>query len=425
MHFEQWKDVRGGLSVDLTSWPVGGSVISQQGQVTIGYPTGVSWISGRAVGVYYDLGPNSRDLKAVTYSMTRGPGSPAGIQVYCRAASELAHIHSAVAPYEDSSVSPHTLASVPQAPTTFRGLFTLSGLRYVCMFLFNSGATYTTALDDVAILNSVQIYADSSWRSGNLSILRAHNIVSDLLQFAPALNQSQAAIASGTFDIPEFDSGSYRTPRDLIEAANAFENYRMKIGGADLRTLVYGPKPTTPVLEIGEWAGAEYADATISGEEIYSRVLVPFDRVEGTPAVADRTQTGTLVGRRGYARTKRLDISATLTQAVADRFGDLWLTEHRTAPFASRVTTSGEEAARVPYGGARVPAHELLLYSQEQIRLANRIDPDTGAWGRDGVIQGVVYRHDDRSAELAIGDRRDSFERILSRYAVLASQIPT
>ena len=53
------------------------------------------------------------------------------------------------------------------------------------------------------------------------------------------------------------------------------------------------------------------------------------------------------------------------------------------------------------------------------IRFGNRIDPDTGAWGRDGRIAGVTYRHDDRTVEVSIDDQRQRFETILSRYAVL------
>ena len=123
--------------------------------------------------------------------------------------------------------------------------------------------------------------------------------------------------------------------------------------------------------------------------------------------------------RRHFARAKRVDVSAAVTQAVADRIADLYLTEHFTAPFAGTLTISRGRRSRLVATGLPLRPHKYLLQAGEKIRLANRIDPDTGAWGRDGRIAGVPYDHDNQTVEIAIDDQRKKFETVLSRYASL------
>ena len=136
-------------------------------------------------------------------------------------------------------------------------------------------------------------------------------------------------------------------------------------------------------------------------------------------SITSRVQRGAgLLDRYNQARAVLVPLNSSVTQAVADRIADLYLTEHLTAPFSGSLKIAGSGARRV-LGGSAVPPHEFLLYAGEKIRLSNRIDPDTGAWGRDGRIAGVTYRHDDRAVDIAIDDRRHQFETILARYAAL------
>lgn len=129
----------------------------------------------------------------------------------------------------------------------------------------------------------------------------------------------------------------------------------------------------------------------------------------------------TMPERRGLPRARVLPIRSALTPVVAERFGDLWLDEHEKAPFNGTLTLSGS-GIRMHQGGAPVPAASMLRAAGEKIRFTDQIDPDTGAWGRDGTIAGVTYRPEGEALTIAIDDRRDHFESVLSRYGVLVDQ---
>jgi hypothetical protein len=131
-----------------------------------------------------------------------------------------------------------------------------------------------------------------------------------------------------------------------------------------------------------------------------------------------RSSTGTQVDRRGFHRTALVDVNAAVTQTVADRINDLYLSEHSSAPFAGTLRVVGDGARRIPSGQPVAP-HVFLRYAGEKVRLSNRVDPDTGDWGRDGRIAGVTYRHDDRAVEIAIDDQRTQLATVLARAASL------
>jgi hypothetical protein len=297
-----------------------------------------------------------------------------------------------------------------------------TGRRYVHVFLYDGATAYNPINGNVQLqITGLKTFRDVAYESGNASILKADTVIKNArATAAPLLNQSDALISAGTFSIPEYVTNGSQSPKEIMEVANAYENYRLKIGGDDLRTLVYDPKPVAPLYEVGEWSGAQFADASVSGQEIYTKAVVEGTGPDGSFLTSTRTQTGTLADRQGFTRAKVLPISAAMTQAVADRFGDLYLAEHDRSPFSGKLTASS--GIRRLMGGASVPPHELLRAGGEKIRLAHRLDPDTGGWGRDGRIAGVSYNHDTREVSIDIDDRRENFEEILSRYGVLVDQ---
>jgi hypothetical protein len=66
-----------------------------------------------------------------------------------------------------------------------------------------------------------------------------------------------------------------------------------------------------------------------------------------------------------------------------------------------------------------VHPHRLLLHTQQLVRLTDRVDPDTGALGRDGRIAAVSYNHDSETAEVSIDNERGNFDALLARLGVL------
>jgi hypothetical protein len=561
-------DIRSLLSADLFAATSAGSINVDGGVISLGWPIGAVLANGTHVGVTFDAGADSSFIRAILTAETSFNGS---FYLYLIGHDEpywgpgvgrLDYIAS-----QAINAAPWTAASQSQ---TFAASIA-SGKRYTTVFLY-SNASATLAADVWLKIRSLQLFRTASYESGNASVLKADAVIKDALTFAPALNQDTTLIAPGTFNIPSYETGGFLSPRQVMEAANAYENYRLKIGGPDLKTLVFDPKPVAPIIEVGEWSGAQFADATVSGEPIYNLAVidatgpdsgrirvfrgsgiatgelqqitgftlpltnaspsapgninttserdgstsstfpnfkqgVPYTIIitsattgasgntSGAPTtwrvrlgdfgygtgtsnparasaarfvqfdfiinaggtagpfyatyVPDRDHTWlegeilqvagnvtngaltsfahgsyrgtTMLDRRGIVRAIVLPINSAITQAVGERFGDLWLADHATSPFAGSLTLQGSSARRL-LGGSGVRAHECLLFGGEQVRFSNRVDPDTGGWGRDGRIAGVTYRHDARQVEIAIDDRRDNFERILSRYGVLVDQ---
>ena len=128
----------------------------------------------------------------------------------------------------------------------------------------------------------------------------------------------------------------------------------------------------------------------------------------------------TLVDKRGYTRTKRLQVESMVTPALAAQLGDNYLRSHAQTPLKGSISVDGR-GARDYLSGATIHPSQLLLEVGERIHLSHRIDPDTGAQGRDGDIAGVSYEHDSQSAQVSIDSQRNRFENFLARLAVLTS----
>jgi len=393
-----------------------GQVSNDKG-IVLAYPNGTPVLNGSQVGVVLDLGPDSTAIRVVVTASTSFNASPTFFVIGHDSPNYKADTLGST---RDDYVASQQINAAPWTAADQQKTFAATNARahrYITI-LVNAQAGATFGADVYLRVHSIQAFRSASYESGNASTLKADQVIKDALAVAPLLNQSTAQIQAGTFSIPSYVTGGYQTFRQIAEAVNIVENYRLKIGGDDLRTPVYGPKPSAPIAEVGDWSGSDFSDSTVSGEPIYSRALVDASGPDGARLVSKRTQTGTLVDRRSFQRTARVDVSSAVTQAVADRIADLYLTEHKTAPFSGTLRVIGD-GARSATGGTTIQPHEFLLYAGEKIRFANLLDPDTGGWGRDGRIAGVTYTHDTRSVEIAIDDQRKKFETILARYAAL------
>ena len=138
---------------------------------------------------------------------------------------------------------------------------------------------------------------------------------------------------------------------------------------------------------------------------------------------AVKTYQQTVVDRRGFQRTKQLSTSFMLTTAAAAQIGDKWLLSHKTTPFKGKAKITGNDAIREITSGRPVAPEQMLLRTGELIRFSDRIDPDTGAQGRDGKIVEAAYKVEDNSVELTIDSSRAGFEALLSRLGVVLGQM--
>jgi hypothetical protein len=107
-----------------------------------------------------------------------------------------------------------------------------------------------------------------------------------------------------------------------------------------------------------------------------------------------------------------------MTQAGADRVGDIWLAEHARAPMRGTITIRPGDC-RTVIGGRPVQPAELLLRVGEQMRLARYRDPITGASHRDARIVDVDYSPQDNVARVSLDATRAQFDKLLARYAAV------
>lgn len=129
--------------------------------------------------------------------------------------------------------------------------------------------------------------------------------------------------------------------------------------------------------------------------------------------------TMTIVERRGFRRTKILPVSSALTTAVADQIGSVYLAAHRTQPLRGQVAVTPGGVREVTTGASVHPAR-LLREPAQLLRLSHRIDPDTGAMGRDGTIASINYDHNTRTSTVALDSDRRNFEALIARYSAVA-----
>jgi hypothetical protein len=135
-------------------------------------------------------------------------------------------------------------------------------------------------------------------------------------------------------------------------------------------------------------------------------------------AISNRSAT--MADRRGFFRTKRLQVSSTITQQVGQTLGDVFLTSHMTTPLKGTVTVN-PGGVRDYLSGATVHPSQLLPLVGEKLHLSHRTNPDNGAQGRDGFIASVSYSHDTQSASVSIDNQRNRFEALLERLAVVSN----
>jgi hypothetical protein len=161
----------------------------------------------------------------------------------------------------------------------------------------------------------------------------------------------------------------------------------------------------------------------------HADVVNPIARFETGPGggtiwvdtVRVEQSRATLVDRRNFRRTKVLQVRSPLLSdgVAATQIADVWLAGHKKTPFKGTVKLTGDQAVRNILTGEYVPLERLLLATDELLRFSDRVDPDTGAWGRDGRIASVSYDHSKNEATVTLDSSRAGFEALLERLAVV------
>lgn len=128
----------------------------------------------------------------------------------------------------------------------------------------------------------------------------------------------------------------------------------------------------------------------------------------------------TLVDRRGFRRTRSVSSNQAATTPIAQQIADATLQAAMRTPLKGSLPITGRGDVRRFLTDESVDPFELLLYTGEVVHVADEIDPDTGALGRDGKVANVSYSSEEESAQVTIDSARDNLAAVLERYAVVA-----
>lgn len=394
----RWRDMRDYLTTDLSYFTAGWNVSNADGATTISLQKDTV-VATKAGGVLFDAGYGSTIQRlAVTVSH----GAWGGTATLWLAAGSTPSLGG----------SSTNLRNIAAAGTNALVQTTLgTPYRYLCLFVEFNG----TAVDASWLrIQSVVACSSTAYESAGASALTADDVVLDAAPRATLLSTDTSGVSAGSFTIPSYAPDGHVTPREAIESVNAFEGYRAMVDVN--RRVIFGAYPTAAVVEtFGELDDS--APTTV--DDVTTRAIVETTDGASVNITADRTTTATtLAGRRGVTRALAINPSSPMTQAGADRVGDIWLAEHARAPMRGTITIRPGDC-RTVIGGRPVQPAELLLRVGEQMRLARYRDPITGASHRDARIVDVDYSPQDNVARVSLDATRAQFDKLLARYAAV------
>jgi hypothetical protein len=277
-----YKDMRSFLGADLTLLYAAGTVSNDRGSIVLSMPVGSAVPLNGCVGVMLDLGLKQGGKRAVIEWESSNNSSV--VEWIVRASSNEE-------PIGDGPGNNFLSFSMATGTTGTNAGTCTTADRYVSIFLHNNHTgTITPGPADITFkIRSVKIFADTAYESGGVSILKADTVVRDAkAQATMMLSADDSKIEADTFNLPEFSTGGLRTPREAINAVNAYED---KLAQVDVfKRLVYRQRPTQPELEIGAWSGADFEDASANSlGDVCNRVWVETSDPAGNPLLVERT----------------------------------------------------------------------------------------------------------------------------------------
>lgn len=278
----EWVDQRALPLGDRIQFRTVGSVESGIGTLRFGWREGDTIQPAHACGITLDLRTEDAAHVRLDYDLRNTP--PGTIHGFL-----VGHNH------QNATIAPVEIgASGPEFPTaankTITATFTRP-YRYVTFYLLR------LAGDPPALLNAPHVVEievkralvarDPAYASGSSSVLRANHVIVDALQLAPLLSQATDRITSVLFNLPDFSFSEPRTPREAMEAVNAYHAYRLKV--IRERQLVFEPFPTVPKYIVGNWGSQNFTNASLnSGDEIYNRAICTATGNDGQPVRVER-----------------------------------------------------------------------------------------------------------------------------------------
>jgi hypothetical protein len=556
----EWTDYAGHVEADLTQVKLGGTVSTNDGALLLAWPKSNGEAPIGEWGTLLDLGEDNRAKRVEVVFDAIGDGNGFLTLTGADNARRTKGVE-----YTDGSWGAGDVTNL-RVGLTFTSPKRFIHLRY------KRTAVFTFAGDIYIKIKDVLVAREPGYVNDAQSQLTATTVIRDARdRGAPKLDRSDHLIQDTTYKLPEVAPEPDSTPRTLLDLANSFHRWLLRVN--EDRTVTFRAQPDRPVLEVDTGRhGVTFQDASqLDGREIYNRVVVrgrtaagepvrverfPLDgwsrhgipqpanpsattdlagwaatfgtlvrdtavfdsapasfKAEGdggsfepwatsdivthplragelyrltirvrTPVnnfpwvqVIDPAQTkgyggtkfshsdaawvtrtimwrqpedatgyrvrviidplsGTGIGhfddpylercyatpmcRRGFTRTKILDVSTSINVDEAGLLGDAWIAYYQRTPLKGTLTLAGPQAIKTfPAGQWLEPADAGTLTGQ-LVLLSDLTDPATAAKGRVGIIAGATYDEDENVAHVTIDNARDSLEALLARMAV-------
>ena len=281
-----WVDRRSHLTTTLgTGACCAAGQVSNDGGLTLMFAKDYAITLYDEVGVMLDMGPGQTAEKLVmsgTTSNNVSSGTP-GVWVKVYAGDD---------PSGAGASTIYGPASLPTMGATFTDVTAdPAGKRYLFLTLQCAGAG-TMPADAWVKFTSLQVFAADAYESGNVSVLTLETIAGDALDRATVLldaDRSQIETPADVFYLPEFAFTEPRTPRQAIEAGNAFQDMQYGVDHRWRPFLRDRVALSAAQVEIGAWSGSQSEDQG-DGDDIYSRCIVKATGPDGGDIRAARTQ---------------------------------------------------------------------------------------------------------------------------------------
>jgi hypothetical protein len=119
-----------------------------------------------------------------------------------------------------------------------------------------------------------------------------------------------------------------------------------------------------------------------------------------------------LVESRGFKRTALRPMSSKSTEAAAEQIAQIELDTSQFPPLRGTLVVEGR--IRKP-GGLTVPVSQLPSAVGDVVLIENLTDPNTGALGRQGIIQAASYDEATKRATLTIDNNRGFIQQLRNR----------
>lgn len=279
-----WKDCRSALDAQLGRYQSAPQVQVQQGSIVLGFPNESKVEEAvTTVGVFLDLG--SAEAKRIVVKFGAKVFSGSWYTLCCRSAASVEDLLSASSFSEAFHIDPGEAENVTES-----GTFATAG-RYVGIFIIRTKETNNENSDKYIKISSISVFSDTAYESGGESVLTASTVIEDAVkQATQKLSSDFSQIdpdGEDAFHIPDLAMSKRMTPREVIEAVNAYHNWVTMIDLYD--RIVFEPLPKAPLLEIGAWSGEDIEDASAGdGSEIYNRAVATGSGPDGAIIEVER-----------------------------------------------------------------------------------------------------------------------------------------